>query len=55
MKVDMTPRSITLRLRQVSQLRHTCLALAKSSMSLEIRRKLTANQLVRRTSMALDR
>ena len=47
--------SITLRLRQVAQLRHTCLALAKSSTSFEIQRKHTANQLVRRTSIAHGR
>lgn len=39
MKIDMSPLAITRRLKQVNQLRRTCLALANSSNGLRIRRK----------------
>jgi len=55
MKIDMSPEAVTLRLKQVAQLRKTCLALAKSGPGLEIRKKKTANKLVQRTSLALGR
>ena len=55
MKIDMSPGAVTLRLRQVAQLRKVCLALAKSRMSLEIRRGHSANKSVQRTSLALGR
>jgi hypothetical protein len=55
MKNDMSPNAVTLRLRQVAQLRQACLALARSSTSFEIRRKNTANKSVQRTSLALGR
>jgi len=55
MKIDMRPAAITLRLRQVSQLRRTCLALAQSSVALNIRRRCDGNETVRRTSRAFDR
>jgi len=55
MKIDMSRDAVTLRLRQVAQLRRACLALAKSSTSLEILRRKKANKLVQRTSLALGR
>jgi hypothetical protein len=55
MKIDMSPGAVTLRLKQVAQLRKACLALARSSTSFEIRKKNTANKLVQRTSLALGR
>jgi hypothetical protein len=53
MKIDMSPRAITLRLKQVNQLRRTCLALAQSSVGQKIREKYRANESVQRTSKAL--
>ena len=53
MKIDMSPAAITLRLKQVSQLRRACLILAKSSAGLRIRRIYAANESVQRTSLAL--
>jgi hypothetical protein len=53
MKIDMSPSAVTLRLKQVNQLRRTCLALANSNVARRIRKKHEANQLVRRTSHAL--
>jgi hypothetical protein len=55
MKIDMSPSAVTLRLRQVNQLRRTCLALANCSVARRIRKKYAANQLVQRTSHALGR
>jgi len=55
MKIDMSSAAVTLRLKQVAQLRKACLALARSSSSLEIRKKNSANKLVQRTSLALGR
>ena len=55
MKIDMSRDAVTLRLRQVAQLRRACLELAKSSTSLEIRRRKKANKSVQRTSLALGR
>jgi hypothetical protein len=55
MKIDMSRDAVTLRLRQVAQLRQVCLALARSSKSLEIRRRNPANKSVQRTSRALGR
>ncbi len=56
MKIDMRSSAVTLRLRQVSQLRRTCLTLAQSSTGLRIRRKFAAaNKSVQRTSRALGR
>ena len=55
MKIDMSRGAVTLRLRQVAQLRQVCLALARSSTSLEIRRRNPANKSVQRTSHALGR
>jgi len=55
MKVDLSPAAVTLRLRQVSQLRSVCLTLAKSSAGLGVRRRHSANKTVKRTSRALGR
>jgi hypothetical protein len=55
MKIDMTPAAVTVRLRQVAQLRHTCLMLAKSKAGVEIRRRHSSNNLVQRTSRAIGR
>lgn len=53
MKIDMSRSAVTLRLRQVSELRRTCLAVANSSVGRSIRKKYTANKVVQRTSQAL--
>jgi len=55
MKIDMSSGAVTLRLRQVAQLRQACLALANSSASLKIRKKHSDNKSVQRTSLALGR
>jgi hypothetical protein len=55
MKIDMSPHAITLRLKQVNQLRRTCLALAQSSVGRKIREEYKANESVQRTSKALGR
>lgn len=55
MKIDMSRQAVTLRLKQASELRRTCLALANSSAARDIRKKYTANKLVQRTSRALGR
>jgi len=51
MKIDMSSSAITLRLRQVSQLRRACLMLARSPIGLRIRQRHAANELVQRTSL----
>jgi len=53
MKIDLSRSAVTLRLRQVNQLRRTCLALANSSAGRSICKKYAANKLVQRTSHAL--
>ncbi|PKN23740.1 MAG: hypothetical protein CVU64_23760 [Deltaproteobacteria bacterium HGW-Deltaproteobacteria-21] len=55
MKIDMSPGAVTLRLRQVAQLRKLCLALSRSSAGSDIQRKSKANKLVQRTSPAFTR
>jgi len=55
MKIDMSSAAITLRLKQVEQLRQACLALAGSSFAQQIRLKFSANKSVRRTSQAIGR
>ncbi len=55
MKIDMTPAAVTLRLRQVAQLRQACLALSRSSKSIDIQRKNPINKSVQRTALALGR
>ncbi len=55
MKIDMSSRAITMRLKTVNQLRRICLSLADSSAGRKIRKKFSANKLVRRTSKVLGR
>jgi hypothetical protein len=55
MKIDMSRKAVTLRLRQVAQLRRVCLALAKCSKSIEIQRDKSANNRVRRNLITLGR
>jgi hypothetical protein len=55
MKIDMSTAAVTLRLRQVSQLRRACLTLAKSSAGVRVRRRYATNKSVQRTSLALGR
>jgi len=55
MRIDMSSGAVTLRLRQAAQLRQTCLALAKSSASLKIRKTYSDNKSVQRISLALGR
>jgi hypothetical protein len=55
MKIDMSPRAITLRLKQVNQLRRACLALAQSSVGQKIQERRKAHEAVQRTSKALGR
>lgn len=53
MKIDMSPRAVTLRLRQVSQLRRACLALADSNVGRRIRQRSLENPSIQRVSRAL--
>ncbi len=55
MKIDMSPKAITKRLRIVNELRRTCLSLADSSAGKEIMKKFSANKSVRRTAQSLGR
>ncbi len=55
MKIEMSPRAVTMRLKMVNQLRLVCLSLADSSEGKKIRKKYSANKLVQRTSQALGR
>lgn len=55
MKIEMTPAAVTLRLKQVAQLRLACLALARSSKGIEIQKKHADNETVQRTSLSLGR
>ena len=55
MKIEMSPRAVTMRLKMVNQLRRTCLSLADSSEGRKIRKKFSANKLVQRTSQAIGR
>ena len=55
MKIDMSSRAVTMRLKTVSQLRRTCLSLADSSAGRKIRKKFSTNKQVQRTSQALGR
>jgi len=55
MKIDMSPESITKRLRIVNELRRTCLSLANSDAGKEIIKRHSANKSVQRTSRALGR
>lgn len=55
MKIDMSPRAVTNRLKLVNQLRRACLSLANSSAGRKIQTKFSANKFVHRTSKALGR
>ncbi len=55
MKIEMSPRAITMRLKMVNQLRRTCLSLADSSTGKKIRKQFSANKSVQRISHALGR
>jgi hypothetical protein len=55
MKIDMSPKAITKRLRIVNELRRTCLSLANTGVGKEIMKKFLANQSVQRTARSLGR
>ncbi|MCX7014128.1 MAG: hypothetical protein NTW86_16530 [Candidatus Sumerlaeota bacterium] len=52
MKIDMSAKAVTLRLKQANELRRLCLALANSSAGRKIRKEHPENDVVRRTSRA---
>ena len=53
MKIDMSEKAVTSRLRAVNQLRKACLSLADSSAGKRIRKQCVDNKSVQRTSRAL--
>ena len=55
MKIDMSSRAVTNRLRTVNQLRRLCLSLADSSAGRAVRMKHASNKTVQRTSQAIGR
>ncbi|MEW6185454.1 MAG: hypothetical protein AB1585_06920 [Thermodesulfobacteriota bacterium] len=55
MKIDMTAAAVTIRLKQVAQLRRACLALSRSSTGLDIQRKTAANKSVKQTPLTAGR
>jgi len=55
MKIDMSEKAITNRLKTVNELRKTCLSLANSSAGKRIRKEFAANKSVQRTSDAVGR
>ena len=55
MKIDMSAKAITNRLKIVNQLRKLCLSLAKSSEGKKIMERFNDNKSVQRTSRALGR
>jgi hypothetical protein len=55
MKIDMSVKAITNRLKTVNQLRKVCLSLANSSEGKRIRKQFAANKSVNRTSQAIGR
>jgi len=55
MKIDMSPKAITKRLKIVNELRRVCLSLANSDAGKEIIKKFSANQSVQRTAQSLGR
>jgi hypothetical protein len=55
MKIDMSAKAVTSRLKTVNQLRKLCLSLAKSSEGSRIRKQFAAKESVKRTSQALGR
>lgn len=54
MKIDMSPRAVTNRLKTVNQLRRTCLSLANTSTGRKIQKKLLNNKFVQRTYKTLE-
>ena len=55
MKIDMSSKAITNRLKIVNQLRKACLSLAKSSEGKRVMKQFESNKSVQRTSRALGR
>jgi len=55
MKIDMSAKAITNRLKTVNQLRKACLSLANSSAGKRIMEQFSANKSVQRTSQSLGR
>lgn len=55
MKIDMSAKAITSRLKTVNQLRKACLSLANSSAGKRVREQFSGNKSVQRTSHALGR
>ncbi len=55
MKIDMSLKAITKRLRIVNELRRTCLSLANTEAGKEIMKKFSANKSVQRTARSLGR
>jgi hypothetical protein len=55
MKIDMSDKAVTNRLRTVNKLRKACLSLANSSEGKRVREQFSANKSVQRTSHALGR
>lgn len=55
MKIDMSAKAVTNRLKTVNQLRQACLSLANSSAGKRIRKRFADNRSVQRTSQALGR
>jgi ribosomal protein L14E/L6E/L27E len=55
MKIDMSRKAVTHRLKTVNQLRKVCLSLANSSAGKKTREQFSANETVQRTSQALGR
>ena len=52
MKIDMSKKAITRRLKTVNQLRNVCLSLANSSAGAKIRKKTANKQHIERVSAA---
>ncbi|WP_179953208.1 hypothetical protein [Desulfobotulus mexicanus] len=55
MKIDMSSKAITERLKTVNQLRKACLALARTSIGKKIIKEHASNESVQKTSLALGR
>jgi hypothetical protein len=55
MKVDMSPKAVTLRLKQVAQLRRVCLALAKNQRGLKIQKERGLNKSDGQDSLGVGR
>lgn len=55
MKIDMSLKAITKRLKTVNELRRTCLSLANTEVGKEIIKKCSVNKSLQRTARSLDR